>query len=113
MLFFEKGSTEWNRVRAFFDELQRLAQPEGGFVAIVEVCGFKGLDTKRTRKWLATMPLAPCDRLEMNLLLAQWKVWDEQIETLETEIKKRQAENATGRRGRHDSRLRSLRQPVH
>ena len=194
-------STEWNRVRAFFDELQRLAEPDGGFVAIVEVCGFndwllemlaeygcretvliqvekrskkktdrrdahqlsgllwvnrtrllagqriegvrrvqpptgleaedrqltvlrqrlgqlrtrtinrikhllrkhnieqeqpaKGLDTKRTRKWLATMPLAPFDRLEMNLLLAQWKVWDEQIETLETEIKKRQAENAT------------------
>ena len=27
--------------------------------------------------------------------VAQWKVWDEQIETLETEIKKRQAENAT------------------
>jgi transposase len=194
-------STEWNRVRAFFDELRRLAEPEGGFVAIVEVCGFndwllkmlaeygcretvliqvekrskkktdrrdahqlsgllwvnrarllagqriegvrrvqpptaqdaadrqltvlrqrlgqlrtrtlnrikhllrkhnreqeqpaKGLDTKRTRKWLATMPLAPLDRLEMNLLLAQWKVWDEQIETLESKIKECQAENAT------------------
>ena len=33
-------STEWIRVRAFFDELRRLAEPEGGFVAIVEVCGF-------------------------------------------------------------------------
>ena len=194
-------STEWGRVRAFFGELRRFAEPEGGFVAIVEVCGFndwllkmlveygcreivliqvekrskkktdrrdahqlsgllwvnrtrlsagqriegvrrvqpptdqqaedrqltvlrqrlgqlrtrtinrikhllrkqnleqeqpaKGLDTKRTRKWLAAMPLAPFDRLEMDLLLAQWKVWDEQIETLETEIKKRQAENAT------------------
>jgi transposase len=194
-------STEWARVRAFFDELRRLAEPEGGFAAIVEVCGFndwllkmlaqygcretvliqvekrskkktdrrdahqlsgllwvnrlrvlvgqriegvrrvqpptereaedrqltvlrqrlgqlrtrtinrikhllrkhnleqdqpaKGLDTKRTRKWLAAMPLDPFDRLEMDLLLAQWKVWDEQMETLETGIKKRQAENAT------------------
>ncbi len=33
-------STEWGRVRGFFDELRRLAQPDGGFAAIVEVCGF-------------------------------------------------------------------------
>ena len=194
-------STEWARVRAFFDELRRLAQPEGGFAAIVEVCGFndwllkmlteygcretvliqvekrskkktdrrdahqlsgllwvnrgrllagqrvegvrriqpptdgeaedrqltaarqrlgrqrtrtinrikhllrkhnleqqqpaKGLDTKRTRKWLATLPLGPIDRLEMELLLAQWKLWDEQIAKLELEVQKRQAKNPT------------------
>jgi transposase len=194
-------STEWTRVRAFFKELRRLADAEGGFVAIVEVCGFndwllkmlaeygcretlliqvekrskkktdrrdahqlsgmlwvnrhrllagqrvegvrrvqppteqdaqdrqitelrkrmgqlrtrtinkikhllrkhnleqeqpaKGLDTKRTRKWLTTLTLRAIDRLEMDLLLVQWSVWDEQIETLETEIKERQAENAT------------------
>jgi transposase len=194
-------STEWSRVRAFFEELRCLAKAEGGFVAIVEVCGFndwllkmlaeygcretvliqvekrskkktdrrdahqlsgllwvnrqrllagqriegmrrvqppteqeaadrqvtvlrqrlgqlrtrtinrikhllrkhnleqdqpaKGLDTKRTRKWLTTLPLALCDRLEMDMLLVQWKVWDEQIETLETEITKRQAEDTT------------------
>jgi transposase len=33
-------STEWNRVRAFFDELRRLAEAEGGFASIIEVCGF-------------------------------------------------------------------------
>jgi transposase len=194
-------STEWARVRAFFDELRRLALPEGGFAAIVEICGFndwllkmlteygcretvliqvekrskkktdrrdahqlsgllwvnrgrllarqrvegmrrvqpptdreaeerqlttvrqhmgrqrtrtinrikhvlrkhnleqqqpaKGLDTKRTRKWLATLPLGPIDRLEMNLLLAQWTLWDEQIARLELEIEKRQPQNAT------------------
>ncbi len=33
-------STEWDRVRAFFDELRQIAEPEGGFAAIVEVCGF-------------------------------------------------------------------------
>ena len=31
----------------------------------------------------------------MDLLLAQWKLWDEQIEKLEAEIEKRQAKNAT------------------
>jgi transposase len=194
-------STEWGRVRAFFDELRQMAEPEGGFAAIIEVCGFndwllkmlteygcretvliqvekrsrkktdrrdahqlsgllwvnrgrllagqrvegvrriqpptereaedrqltavrqrmgrqctrtinkikhllrkhnleqqqpaKGLDTKRTRKWLATLPLGSIDRLEMDLLLAQWKLWDEQIAKLELEIEKRQAKNAT------------------
>jgi len=33
-------STQWDRVRKFFEELRELAQPEGGFVAVVEVCGF-------------------------------------------------------------------------
>ncbi len=30
-------STQWDRVRKFFDELRELAQPEGGFMAIVEI----------------------------------------------------------------------------
>ena len=33
-------STEWERVRAFFEEYRQQAQPEGGFVVILEVCGF-------------------------------------------------------------------------
>lgn len=194
-------STEWERVRGFFDELRRLAQPDGGFAAIVEVCGFndwllkmlteygcretvlvqvekrskkktdrrdahqlsgllwvnrgrllagqrvegvrrvqppskreaedrqltavrqrlgrertrtinrikhllrkhnveqqqpaKGLDTKRTREWLAGLPLGLIDRLEMDLLLAQWKLWDDQLARLELEIEKRQVKNPT------------------
>jgi transposase len=194
-------STEWSRVRAFFEEFRRLAEPAGGFAAIVEVCGFndwllkmlveygcretvliqvekrskkktdrrdahqlsgllwvnrhrllagqrvegvrriqpptpaeaedrqltalrkrvgqlrtrtinkikhvlrkhnreqeqpaKGLDTKRTRAWLAALPLGAMDRVEMDLLLAQWKLWDDQIAKLELEIEKRQAKNAT------------------
>jgi len=35
-------STEWQRVRAFFDGLRTQAEPEGGFVAILEICGFNG-----------------------------------------------------------------------
>ena len=194
-------STEWERVRAFFDEIRRLAEPEDGFVAVVEVCGFndwllamlaeygcrktilvqpdqrskkktdrrdanalgellwvnrkrlltgqrvqgvrsvklptaqdaenrqitelrkrmgqlrtrtinkikhllrkhnleqeqpaKGLDTKRTRRWLAEMSLGPMDRMEMDLLLAQWKLQDEQMKNLEIEIQKRQMQHAT------------------
>ena len=33
-------STEWDRVRKFFEELRNQAEPEGGFAAVVEVCGF-------------------------------------------------------------------------
>ena len=42
------------------------------------------------------MPLGAIDRVEMDLLLSQWKLWDEQIETLEAEIGNRQAENEIG-----------------
>jgi transposase len=58
-------------------------------------CPTKGIDTITARKWLAKLPLGRMDRLEMDLLLAQWKLWDEQIKTLEAEIARRQAENKT------------------
>jgi hypothetical protein len=32
-------STRWEKVRAFFADLAEKARPEGGFLAIVEVCG--------------------------------------------------------------------------
>jgi transposase len=50
----------------------------------------KKLDTIKGRKWLEKRELGSMDRLELDLLLAQWKLWDEQIEKLDTEIKKRQ-----------------------
>jgi transposase len=194
-------STAWDRVRAFFDEYRGRADAEGGFVAILEVCGFnhwlvhllrecgcrevilvqperrskrktdrrdaaalaellwvnrdrllsgqrvqgvrrvewptqqdaddrqltvlrhrlgrqrtqtinrikhllrkhnieqhcptKGLDTIKGRRWLAVVPLEAVDRSEMNLLLAQWKLWDEQMEALDGEIRTRQAAHPT------------------
>ena len=33
-------STHWERVQEFLEEIRRQSQPEGGFVAILEVCGF-------------------------------------------------------------------------
>jgi transposase len=40
-------STRWKQVREFFERLKQQAESEGGFVAIVEVCGFND--------WLLTM----------------------------------------------------------
>jgi len=33
-------STEWKKVRAFFDEVRDQAIPHGGYLAVVEICGF-------------------------------------------------------------------------
>jgi hypothetical protein len=40
-------STKWEKVRAFFADLAEKARPEGGFLAILEVCGMN--------PWLLTM----------------------------------------------------------
>ena len=53
-------------------------------------CPTKGLDTIKGRQWLAQVSLGQLDRLEMDQLLAQWKLWDEQIEQVQSEIEKRQ-----------------------
>ena len=58
-------------------------------------CPTKGLDTIRGRKWLGKVGLGPMDRLEMDLLLKQWAVWDEQLEQVQGEIGKRQAKHKT------------------
>jgi transposase len=197
----QQVSTQWDRVRAFFKEYRRRAEPEGGFAAIVEVCGFndwlikllgeygcqeviliqpqkrskrktdrrdadalaellwvnrqrllagkrvqgvrriqwpsqqdaedrqltvvrqrvvqlrtrtinkirhilakhnlqqecptKGLKTIKGRKWLAELPLGEMDRLEMDQLLAQWKLWDEQLQAVTARIQTRQAQSKT------------------
>lgn len=194
-------STEWDRVRKFFEELRELAEPEGGFLAIVEICGFndwllemlaeygcretvliqpekksrkktdrrdasalsqllwvnrdrvldgkrvhglkrivlpskeeqenrqltalrrrmtalrtrtinkvqhillkhnlqhvcptKGIKTKKARQWLTELPLDEVDRLEMDLLLAQWERWDTQVAEIDKKIQKRQQKHKT------------------
>ncbi len=54
-------STRWEKVRAFFDDLAEKAQPEGGFTAIVEVCGMnpwliKMLEEYGCREIVVTQP---------------------------------------------------------
>src|SRR5208283_4914882 len=55
-------------------------------------CPTKGIDTLKAKKWLGELALAAIDRLEMDQLLAQWKLWDEQIKKIEAEIVNRHAE---------------------
>ncbi len=194
-------STQWKRVREFFDAIRRQARPEGGFVAILEVCGFndwlvtmleeygcretvliqpekrskkktdrrdanalcetlwvnrqrllagktvhglrrvlpptpedaenreltalrrrmgqlrtrtinkiqhillkhnlqqecptKGLQTKTARRWLKKLSLGEMDRFEMDLLLAQWELWESQLGAIEKQIKIRQKSDET------------------
>jgi transposase len=201
ILLKRQVSTRWDRVRAFFEEVRDRSEPEGGFVAILELCGFndwllkmldefdccrtvlvqpenrskrktdhrdanalgellwanrhrvlagrkianvrqvfppspedaearqltalrrrlgqlrirtvnkihrillkhnlqqecptKGLDTKKAREWMAGMQLPEIDRLEMDLLLAQWKLWEHQFAALEEQIEERQRRHPT------------------
>lgn len=52
-----------------------------------------GFDTQAVRRWLKTLPLPAVDRLELDQLLAQWKLLDEQLVELERMIADRAAEN--------------------
>ena len=60
---------------------------------VEQECPTKGLDTIRGKKWLAQLSLNTVDRLEMDQLLAQWKLCDEQIAVVEKEIQQRQAQS--------------------
>lgn len=56
-------------------------------------CPTKGLDTKKGKAWLRSLVLGRGDRLEMDMLLTQWDLWDQQIATLEQEIQERQRQD--------------------
>jgi transposase len=49
-------------------------------------CPTKGIRTKAARRWLTTLELNSIDRMEMDLLLAQWKLWDKQHQEVEKKI---------------------------
>jgi len=52
-------------------------------------CPTKGIDTKAARRWLASIALDEIDRLEMNLLLAQWQLFNEQLARVEEKLSER------------------------
>jgi transposase len=58
-------------------------------------CPTKGLKAKRARRWLAQLPLNHIDRLEMDLLLSQWTLWDEQLAAIEVQVEARQHAHPT------------------
>jgi transposase len=49
----------------------------------------KTFDTQAVRRWLKSLALPEGDRLEMDQLLVQWRLWDEQLEHLTTRIQQR------------------------
>ena len=58
-------------------------------------CPTKTFDTLRVRAWLKTLSLPPGDRLEMDHLLAGWRLWDEQLQQFEERIQQRCEGNST------------------
>lgn len=54
----------------------------------------QGIDTKTARRWLHDIVLPDVDRLEMDHLLAQWELWDRQLESVHQQI----VERVTGHR---------------
>lgn len=57
----------------------------------------KTFQTRKGREWLKTVGLNATDRLEMDLLLEQWKLWDGQLIQLDTYIKRRAERNQDAR----------------
>lgn len=55
----------------------------------------KTFQTKRVRKWLEALKLSEIDRLEMDHLLAQWTLWEQQLQELEQRLAQRFEENAS------------------
>jgi transposase len=54
-------------------------------------CPTKGLKAKAARRWLERLELNEVDRMELDGLLAQWDLWDQQIQTVEARIRRWQA----------------------
>lgn len=46
----------------------------------------KTFQTKKGREWLETVSLPDIDRMELDMLLTQWKLWDEQLGKLDEQI---------------------------
>lgn len=58
-------------------------------------CPTKGLQTKTAMKWLCDLSIPDIDRLEMNQLLARWKLFDEQIDEVTQHIAKHRETHRT------------------
>jgi transposase len=58
-------------------------------------CPTKGSQTVAARRWMAGLPLGEIDRLEMDLVLARWKLLDEQLAAVNAKIIERRATHPT------------------
>jgi transposase len=57
----------------------------------------KTFQTKKVRQWLASLPLSEVERLTMDHLLEQWKMWDRQIDSVDPLIRVRFQRNKNAR----------------
>jgi transposase len=49
----------------------------------------KSIQTRKVTEWLRTLPLGPMDRLALDQLLVQWRLWEEQLATTDDRIAER------------------------
>jgi len=56
-----------------------------------QYCPTKGIQTQAAARWLKKLELAPLDRMEMDQLLARWKLLTEQKQQVEEDIARRAA----------------------
>ena len=49
----------------------------------------KSFQTRKVAEWLQTLQLGPMDRLALNQLLVQWRLWEEQLAVMDTQIAER------------------------
>jgi transposase len=56
----------------------------------------KSFQTQRGRRWLETLELPEIDRLEMDVLLEEWKIWDQQIAQVDEKIVQRASRPDSG-----------------
>lgn len=56
-------------------------------------CPTQGIQTKKARAWLTTLPLPAMDRFEMDLLLQQWDLVNEQLQQINQKVQQRQRSN--------------------
>lgn len=57
----------------------------------------KSFQTQAGQKWLKEVELPEIDRLEMNMLLAEWTTWDEQIANVDAKIVERASQTEPGK----------------
>lgn len=58
---------------------------------VAQHCPTRGIQTQRARQWLAELPLAEFDRLEINQALQEWELCDQHLRQLAEQIQRRHA----------------------
>jgi transposase len=66
------------------NQIQRLLRKHN----LRQECPTKSVCTKLAREWLGTLELPAMDRVEMNLLLGRWKLWNKQVVQIDAQLQR-------------------------